>query len=69
MPLVSDDFSVGLYLVTNGFIGNVLDLAGFSVTTWPSSRSFVPYPSEVKGFVALSADTTVTFKHAAVMAS
>jgi hypothetical protein len=69
MPLVDDDFSVGLYLATNRFNGNILELADFSVTTLPPSSRFVPYPREVQGFVVLTASTSLALDHVGVMAS
>jgi lipopolysaccharide transport system ATP-binding protein len=67
-PLVSNDFSIGLYLVTNQFAGNLLELADFSVTTLAATSSFVPYPNDVKGFVVLTAETTIAFEDKMVAA-
>jgi len=57
LPFVEGYFTLGLYLVTNGFSGNMHDLADFVVEK-PRSHAFVPYPSEVRGLVVLNATTS-----------
>jgi lipopolysaccharide transport system ATP-binding protein len=51
LPLVEGAYSVGLYLVTNHFKGNLLDLVTFSVRPGGRTDGFIPYPSVARGFV------------------
>jgi lipopolysaccharide transport system ATP-binding protein len=67
LPFVEGYFTLGLYLVTNGFAGNVHDLADFVVEK-PGSLAFVPYPSEVRGLVALNATTSFIVDKSLVVA-
>jgi lipopolysaccharide transport system ATP-binding protein len=57
LPVVEGEFTVGLYLVSTGFGGEVLELASFTVLE-PSSPDFVPYPTSERGFVALDAEVS-----------
>jgi ABC-type polysaccharide/polyol phosphate transport system ATPase subunit len=60
LQLVDGDFSLGLYLVTDGFGGNLQELVDFSISTSHASKGFLPYPAEVQGFVVLNATTSMT---------
>ena len=54
------DYSIGLYVVTDDFFGNLLELADFSVMSALASYDFVPYPPEHRGVLVLSAKSSVT---------
>jgi lipopolysaccharide transport system ATP-binding protein len=69
LPLVEGDYTIGLYLVTTEFVGNLLELAHLTVWAPHSRRGFVTYPSETKGFVVLSASTSLVLDPAGLMAS
>jgi lipopolysaccharide transport system ATP-binding protein len=58
IPFVENDYSIGLYLVTDAFSGNILDLDEFTVRTSTSS-DFTPYPADVRGVVVLKAAASV----------
>jgi lipopolysaccharide transport system ATP-binding protein len=59
LPLIGGRYTVGLYLVTDGFAGNLLDLADFSISAERPSSGFIPYPPEVCGLVALKAEARI----------
>jgi len=59
LPLVDGDFTLGLYIVSDQFAGNILELADFSVVLPQSTREFAPYPAGVRGIVALNAATSI----------
>jgi lipopolysaccharide transport system ATP-binding protein len=52
LPLVEGNFTIGLYLATDGFRGNIYDLADFAVEKF-CGHAFVPYSPEVRGFLDL----------------
>ena len=60
LPLVEGDFTVGLYLATDKFAGDLKDLADFTVTSPESKRGFVGYHPNVKGMVVVKADASVS---------
>lgn len=53
LPLVESRYNLGLYLVSNTFSGNLLDLATISVLDAP--REFATFPASVRGFVDFGA--------------
>jgi lipopolysaccharide transport system ATP-binding protein len=55
LPLVEGEFTVGLYLVSTGSSGEILDLASFSVFE-PSRADFVPYLASDRGSVVLDVE-------------
>lgn len=54
LPLVEGDYFLGLYINCGDFIGDVYDLAGFSVTLAPTKTEFPPYPPYERGIFELS---------------
>jgi lipopolysaccharide transport system ATP-binding protein len=58
LPLVEGDYSVSVYLVTDSFTGDLLELAEFSVGA-PPPRDFVPYRAEHRGFVVLNSASSI----------
>jgi lipopolysaccharide transport system ATP-binding protein len=64
LPFVEGDFSVSLWLVSAEFAGDLLELADLTV----AAPGFVGYPPEARGFVVLSASTSLMQDHAGVMA-
>jgi lipopolysaccharide transport system ATP-binding protein len=64
LPFVEGDFSVGLYLVSAEFAGDLLELADLTV----AAPGFVGYPPEGRGFIVLSASTFLVRDHAEIMA-
>jgi homopolymeric O-antigen transport system ATP-binding protein len=61
LPLVEGDLMLGLYLVTNQFVGNLLDLVELTVVSPRSEEGFIPYPADVRGLLVLNATTSVAF--------
>jgi lipopolysaccharide transport system ATP-binding protein len=59
LPLVEGDLTLGLYLVTNQFAGNLLDLAELTIVPSQSAERFIPYPADVRGLLVLNATTSV----------
>jgi hypothetical protein len=43
MPLAEGNYTVGLWLVTNAFTGNLLELEDFVMAAGRPSSDFVPY--------------------------
>jgi homopolymeric O-antigen transport system ATP-binding protein len=60
LPLVEGDLTLGLYLGTNQFAGNLLDLAELTIVASQSAERFIPYPADVRGLLVLNATTSVT---------
>jgi lipopolysaccharide transport system ATP-binding protein len=69
LPLVEGDFTIGLYLGSTEFFGDLSELADFAVVAPRSRRGFVTYSPDVRGFVVLSATTSLEFDHLGLMAS
>jgi hypothetical protein len=70
LPLVEGDFTIGLYLVSTKFGGDLLELADLAVAAPRSERGFVTtYPSESRGVVVLSSSTSVVQDYGEVTAS
>jgi lipopolysaccharide transport system ATP-binding protein len=67
LPLVQGDFTIGLYLATEGFRGDIYDLADFAVEKF-CGDAFVPYSPEVRGFLDLRVSTCEIVAHAMVTA-
>lgn len=59
LPLVEGDFTVGVYFVSDKFIGDLSDLGEFTVTGPETSSSNSLYPPEVRGLVVLEAEVTL----------
>jgi lipopolysaccharide transport system ATP-binding protein len=59
LPLIGGRYTVGLYLVTDGYAGNLLDLADFSISAERPSSGLIPYPPETRGLVALKAEARI----------
>jgi lipopolysaccharide transport system ATP-binding protein len=57
--LVEGAYVVGLYLVTDHFRGDLLDLAEFSIVAGQSSK-YVPYPAGDRGFLAMQATSLIS---------
>ena len=60
--------TLGLYLVTDRFAGNLLELADFVVGADRPSKDFTPYHTDVRGIVALKAESTVAAQQTEVVA-
>ncbi len=60
LPLVEGPYSLGLYIVTNDFSGNLDNLAGFDVISSRRQSDFVGYPPEHCGFVHIDAKASLT---------
>jgi lipopolysaccharide transport system ATP-binding protein len=69
LPFVEGDFTIGLYIVSSEFSGNLLELADLAVVTPRSRRGFVTYAPDVRGFVVLSASTSLEFDYVGLLAS
>jgi lipopolysaccharide transport system ATP-binding protein len=66
VPLVEGNYALGIYLVTSRFSGNLLDLAELTVVTPAALGEFTGYPADVRGFLMLDAEATVSVAQAAV---
>ena len=66
MPLVEGNYTVGLWLVTNAFTGNLLELEDFVVAAGRPSSDFVPYQAEHRGVVVLKADSSIIAERTSV---
>jgi lipopolysaccharide transport system ATP-binding protein len=68
LPLVDGLYSVGLYLVTDGFYGDLLDLSHFTIGA-PRESKYVPYPAEVRGVITIDAAISISSTQAEVECS
>jgi lipopolysaccharide transport system ATP-binding protein len=59
VPFVEGNYTVGLWLVTDAFTGNLLELEDFVVAAGRPSSDFVPYQAEHRGVVVLKAETSI----------
>jgi lipopolysaccharide transport system ATP-binding protein len=59
LPLVEGDYTISLYLVTDSFVGDLLELADFSVSA-PWTYDYVPYQAEHRGFVTLNSNSSIS---------
>jgi lipopolysaccharide transport system ATP-binding protein len=60
LPLVEGDFTLGLYIVTDQFSGDLLDLAELNVIARRKSSKFTGYAAEARGLLNLDADVSVS---------
>jgi lipopolysaccharide transport system ATP-binding protein len=60
IPLVEGDYSVGLFLVTDQFSGNLFDLATFSLQPVSTEDNWVRYPASSRGIVDLAYTASVS---------
>jgi lipopolysaccharide transport system ATP-binding protein len=65
LPLVDGDFTIGLYLVTDRFSGDIFELEDFTVLPPRSTLDFSPYSADLRGVVVLSAATYIDFNELA----
>jgi len=68
LPLVDGEFALGLYLVTDHFAGNLLELDYFDVIA-PRSSQFSPYSEEARGVLILRATASIVSLQPPAMAS
>jgi homopolymeric O-antigen transport system ATP-binding protein len=59
LPLVEGDFTLGLWLVTDQFMGELFEIEDFTVAPSQSLFEFAPYPAAVRGVVVLRSDISV----------
>jgi lipopolysaccharide transport system ATP-binding protein len=59
LPLVDGLYSVGLFVVTDGFAGELLELYQFTVGA-PRVSKYVPYPAEARGLVTIDATISIS---------
>jgi lipopolysaccharide transport system ATP-binding protein len=59
LPLVEGVYTLGLYLVTDRFAGDLLGIENFVVGAARAFNDFVPYHAENRGILALKAESTV----------
>jgi lipopolysaccharide transport system ATP-binding protein len=60
LPLVEGDFSIGLYLTTDRFADDILDIDHFTVLPSQRPQNFSPYDPGVRGVLALKATSSLT---------
>lgn len=61
LPLVEGELLLGLYVVTDHFAGNLLDLADLTIVAPRSTEGFSSYRAEYRGFLVLNTTTSVVF--------
>jgi ABC-type polysaccharide/polyol phosphate transport system ATPase subunit len=59
LPLVEGSYSIGLYIVTDGFSGNLFDLDDVEVAAPQKHNDFIPYPVDARGLVVLESASSV----------
>jgi homopolymeric O-antigen transport system ATP-binding protein len=59
LPLVEGDFTIGVYLVTDHFVGDLLELDEFTVLASRRELDFAPYPADACGVLVLNAASSV----------
>jgi lipopolysaccharide transport system ATP-binding protein len=60
VPLVEGEYRVGLWVVTNMYQGNHLDLAAFQVAGASAKNDLIPLPASVRGYVEIPFSGEVT---------
>ncbi|MDQ3006440.1 MAG: polysaccharide ABC transporter ATP-binding protein, partial [Chloroflexota bacterium] len=58
LPLVEGDYRVGLFISTENYRDNILDLASFTVVAQSNNDGFIPYAAMHRGFVELDFSLT-----------
>ena len=58
LSLVDGIYVAGLYLVTDGFRGDLFDLSHFTVGA-PRASKYVPYPADARGLVTIGAGISI----------
>jgi lipopolysaccharide transport system ATP-binding protein len=53
VPFVDGDYTMGLFANTSTFLGDLCDLARFSVRARPGNTWYAPYPAAYRGLVEL----------------
>jgi lipopolysaccharide transport system ATP-binding protein len=61
LPLVEGELMFGVYVVTDHFAGNLLDLAELTIVESRFTQGFSSYPADARGFFVLNATTSVVF--------
>jgi homopolymeric O-antigen transport system ATP-binding protein len=61
LPLIDGLYSAGLYLVTDGFARDLLDLSHFTIGA-PRESKYVPYPAEARGLVTIGAAVSISLR-------
>jgi ABC-type polysaccharide/polyol phosphate transport system ATPase subunit len=59
LPLVEGDYSIGLYIITRGFSGNLFDLDDVEVVAPQKHYDFISYPADARGLVVLESASSV----------
>lgn len=59
LPLVEGDYSIGLYIITDGFSGNLFDLDDVEVAAPQKHYDFIPYAADDRGLVVLESASSV----------
>lgn len=67
LPLVDGDYTIGLYVVTDTFAGNILDIDTLSIQSSAGETGFVPYGAANRGFVEFDAVAYLDQKHTDAM--
>ena len=68
LPLVEGTFTLELYLVSDRFVGNILELADFKIDSFPVASGYLSYPAQVRGVVVLNASTSIVCRRQSAMA-
>jgi lipopolysaccharide transport system ATP-binding protein len=59
LPLIEGIYSVGVFLVTDKFMGDILDISHFTVGESKVSK-YVPYSASSRGVISLDASVSIT---------
>ena len=61
LPLIEGELVLGLYVVTDHFAGDLLDLVELTIVAPRSTEGFSSYPADYRGYLVLNATTSVVF--------
>jgi lipopolysaccharide transport system ATP-binding protein len=60
VPLIEGDYRVGMWIATDQYQGNYLDLATFHVSGMPPTNNIIPLPASVRGYVEMPFQAVAT---------
>jgi len=66
LPVVESELALGVYLVTDKFDGNILDLVELTVAAPRPATAFTAYPAHARGLMTLDAVASVNVGKQAV---
>jgi lipopolysaccharide transport system ATP-binding protein len=57
LPVVEGGYTIGLYLRTDSFVGDLMDLKDFTVHAAWCANDFMPYHADVRGILAVKSES------------